>query len=502
MSFLGVEFWFFLPPLLALYWLLPRRAAVQNGLLLAASYLFFASWHPHLTAILAVSTLVDHAAARYIERQRRLAYVRGDDVEPEAAPLRRMRLALAGSALYGVGQLLYCKYLGFFAASANALLESLGLGAPLPVLQLILPLGISFWTLQKLGYLIDVYHGRITACRSLLQFATFVAFFPQLAAGPIPRGKDLLPQLARARQLTPDDLAEGAGQFFLGFFKKAFVADFIAMRLVDPVFADPGQYSTAGHWLALIGYAVQVFMDFSGYSDMAIGCGRLFGIRLPRNFNFPFLATTLTDFWRRWHITLNNWLFEYIYGPLVTGTGRMRERYDLGFLLVFLISGLWHGALWTFVVWGLLHGLGLIAHRRWDAHYRGLCRKDRRYVALRRRRSYLLASWATTQLFFLLTLVPFRASSLGHAGEFARGLLPGHTGALLPASQVSFGTPLLLVAFALFLGYHAAELSRGALLRRFLALPPVARGAVYGVAIAFLMTFLPLASGTFIYATF
>lgn len=489
MSFTGIEFFYFLPVVFLLYWLLPRRAALQNAFLLAISYLFYLSWSPRLLLVLLLATVVDYVLAR--------------DIEDHPDQPGRRKAALALSLCYNLGQLAFFKYSGFFAESLSGLFAAIGVSVKVPVLRVVLPLGISFYTFQKLSYILDVYYGRLPACRSPLDFATYVAFFPQLTAGPIVRGGDLLPQYAAARQPSLAQLHEGATTFLLGFFKKAFVADYLAQYVVDPVFAQPASFSTAGHWLALMGYCAQVFCDFSGYSEMAIGTGRLFGIELPQNFDYPFLSKTLMEFWRRWHITLNTWFFDYVYGPLTTGEGRMRGRLDLGFMVVFLLSGLWHGARWTFVLWGALHGLGLIAYRRWDVYYRSLCRKDRKYVALRKGLPYAAGAWFVTQLFFLLTLIPFRAPSLAAAGAYARALVSA-PGRLVLSPDVPPLRALNLAVIALFMvGYHLLALPRFQPLRaRFFALPALLRGVAYGLLIVYLLLFVPLAGGTFIYAQF
>ena len=369
MTFYGLDFFVFLPVVALLYWLLPRRANVQNAFLLLVSYLFYLSWSPKLLPLFLVSTAIDYVVAIRIE---------GHRPKDDGSPMpRAARLLLAASLLTNFGALALFKYAGFFATSLNGLLTAAGGPNALPVLRLALPIGISFWTLQKAAYVLDVYYGKIPACRSKVEFATFVAFFPKMMAGPIVRAEELLPQLAVPRKFDTAFLTRGVGVYFLGFIQKAWVADFLAERVVNRVFARPDEYARGSHWLAFFGYAAQVFCDFSGYSLMAIGTGRLFGLELPSNFNYPFLSKNLTEFWRRWHITLNTWLFDYIYGPLVTGTGWFRDRLDMGFLLVFVISGLWHGPSFTFVTWGLLHGIGLVVYRRWDQFYRSLSRKDK-----------------------------------------------------------------------------------------------------------------------------
>ena len=493
MSLAEIEFAFFFPALLLVYWLLPRRTNWQNALLLAASYLFYASWNPRLLTVLLLSTAVDYLVARYLARQPTVA-----EAAKQQDGRRGRRAALSLSLACNLGLLGYFKYAGFFAESLNALLGALGLPDALPVLRIALPVGISFYTLQKIGYVLDVFYGRLEPCRSALAFATFVAFFPQLLAGPITRGGPMLPQFSAPRRLTPQAVSSGASAFLLGFVLKAYVADLLARELVDPVFAAPGAYARGAHWAALLGYAAQVFGDFAGYSLMAIGVGRLLGFELPQNFNYPFLSKSLPELWQRWHITLNTWLFDYLYGPMVTSRGLLRGRLDLGFLLVFGASGLWHGATWTFVFWGVWHGLGLAAHRRWDEFYRGLCRKDRSYVVLRRSAGYAAAAWLLTQSFFLLSLVPFRAPSLAAAGSFARGLLsaPGERWPELPPVS-------LALCAAFLLGYHLLALSRGrGAWERFVALPGPIRGMAYGLIVVFLLLFVPKGAGTFIYAQF
>jgi D-alanyl-lipoteichoic acid acyltransferase DltB (MBOAT superfamily) len=490
-----VEFAFFFPLVFAVYWLLPRRAAWQNAFLLAASYVFYWTWNPRLVPLLLAATLVDY----FVGRRLGGASASGDPAS--AVPSGRRRALLGLSLAFNLGVLGFFKYSGFFAESLNDLLGRLGLAPSLPVLHLVLPLGLSYYTLQKIGYVVDVYYGRHEACRSLLDFALFTAFFPQMIAGPISRASVLLPQLAAARTLEPDRLASGALTYLVGFGLKAYVADYLG-RLVAPVFANQSAYSVAGHWVGLSGFALQVFCDFAGYSLLAIGCARMLAIELPTNFTTPFLATSLFEFWRRWHISLNTWLFDYIYTPLITSRGVFRGRFDAALLVTFLASGLWHGAQATFVVWGLAQGLGLVVVRRFDDFYRGLCRKDRAWVARRKSGGYEAAAWLLTQAFFLLTLVPFRTSSLGATWSFLQGLFV-HAG---PASPLlgnakglfNLGMSLLLVAV-----YHLLASDSGKRLREgFLALPAPVRGFAYGVAIVFLSVFMPTGSGAFIYAQF
>lgn len=495
MSLSELEFLFFFPPFLALYWLLPRRAWVQNALLVAASLFFYATWSVKLLPLFVAGTLVDYAVLRGFARTPAPA-----EEAPEAeraAALRRRRLLLAAGLCNNLAALVWFKYIGFFANSVNELFGLFGAGPSLPVLRLLLPLGISFYTMSRVGVLIDTYYERIAPVRSLVVWAAFVSFFPQLIAGPIGRGSELFEQYESPRRPDPAAFARGIGELVWGFTLKGFVAAQIGASWVDPVFSQPGVYTRKAHLFALVGYAAQVFGDFAGYSLLALGTARLLGIGLPDNFNYPFLSASPPEFWRRWHMTLNRWLFDYLYGPMVTGDGFMRNRLGLGFLVIFMISGLWHGATWTFVLWGLLHGLWLLAHYRYDIFYKSLCRKDRVWVKRRKSTAYQLAGWALTLGFFVISLVPFRAPSLVGCAAFVQGLVGGGTESLdAPALQPT-------AAVALVVLYHAVQLPAFARLRgRLAALPAPVRGLGLGLAVVLLLIFSPVGAGTFIYAQF
>jgi D-alanyl-lipoteichoic acid acyltransferase DltB (MBOAT superfamily) len=485
MSFVEVEFAYFLPGVLLLYWVAYRSVTIQNAVLLGASYVFYASWHWQPLFLLIAGTLLDFLVARYLGRN-----------ASDVAPFRR-RLALAASLAFSLGALAFFKYEDFFAAQANVLLRSLGLEATIPALQWMLPLGISFYTLQRIGYILDVYWQRQVPSPSLLQFATFCAFFPQITAGPISRGSELLPQLERSRSPDADQWGTGTVEFLLGYALKAWAATILGTVAVDPVFADPAAYTVLSHWIAVTGYALQVFADFAGYSLMAIGVARLFGIDLPMNFNFPFFSKSLPELWRRWHISLNRWLFDYIFTPLTTSTGWFRGRLDTALMLTFLASGLWHGANWTFIAWGAMHGIGMIAHRHWDEFYKSLCRRDRSYVKRRQTATYGIAATIATVGFFVLTMVPFRAPDMSTALLFARGMI-----ASSGDKAVHVGGGLVLVVMFI-VAYHLVQLCPFKSFRDgFFAAPAPVRGICYGASIAFLMIFTPVGSGTFIYQQF
>lgn len=465
MSLCEADTFFFLPLVLALYWLLPRRAALQNGWLLLCSWVFYASHSVPLLLLLVLVTAVDYAVGLGLG----------------AGRARRPLFAL--SLLVNLGLLLWFKYSGLLTGASLAL-----------------PLGLSYYTLQKLGYTADVYLGRRPPERSPLRFATFVAFFPQIIAGPISQADELLPQLERPRLLRPELLASGAAAYLLGFVLNTFCAHYAA-DLVTDVFAAPARYDGPSCWLAAFGYAVQVFSDFAGYSLMAIGIARLLGIELPANFAYPFWSRSLPEFWRRWHITLNRWLFRYIFTPLVTGSGWFRGRMALAVLLVFLASGIWHGSTLPFVLWGLLQGIGFVVQQRWDHGWRGLCRRDRRFVGWRRTAAYSLAALLLTQLFFVATMVPFKAASLADVGVMYQamfGLGGGGESHLWALRAIR-----TLLALAIVAAYHLQALPPlQPLTTRFVRLPAPVRGVVYGLLVVFLLIYVPPGSSTLIYQNF
>jgi len=334
-------FWF-LPFVLLAYCALPRQA--RNLLLLITSYVFYGWWRFDFAVLMVISSLVDFFAAQYIERP--------------TTTQRRRKFALIASLTANLGLLAYFKYANFGIETLNALLEAAG-HEPVRWMRVMLPVGISFYTFQTLSYTLDVYRGEVKATRDILAFSTFVALFPQLVAGPIVRYADIADQL-KERTITFDSISRGAFLFIIGFEKKILLADIVA-PLADRVFAlsDP---STAEAWIGAFAYTLQLYFDFSGYSDMAIGLGLLIGFTFPINFDSPYKSESITEFWRRWHVSLSTWLRDYLYVPL--GGNRMGPRRTyINLALTMLLGGLWHGANWTFIVWGAWHG-GLLAFER------------------------------------------------------------------------------------------------------------------------------------------
>ncbi len=365
-----------------------RRTSLWLHWLLLASYVFYGWWNPYYLGLILYSTALDFLVVRMMDR-----------------PDTRRRLWLWISIINNLSLLFFFKYAGFFISNLNGLL---GLNLPQPGnlmpfgLEYLLPVGISFYTFQSMSYTIDFYRGEIEREKSFVRFATFVSFFPQLVAGPIERARNLLPQFLRAPEVTREDFADGLSLFVLGLFKKLALANYLALY-VERVYGTPGDFGGGALALATFAFAWQIYFDFSGYTDMARGVARMMGFRLMLNFNNPYLAVSLGDFWSRWHISLSTWFRDYVYIPL-GGNRKGGQRLYANLLATFIISGLWHGAAWTFLVWGMLHGLGLVATRQLE---RSNWFRDRlpRFV-----------KQIGVFLFVCFAWIFFRAESMGDAG--------------------------------------------------------------------------------------
>ncbi len=339
MLFNSPQFVVFFALVVVAYFCLPHR--VRWGWLLAASYFFYACWHPAYLILIVASTMVDYWVARNL-------------FECEQSSHRRMWLGV--SLAMNLGILFSFKYFNFFSASLGHLV-----GWSLPRSELLLPVGISFYTFQTLGYTIDVFRGRQEPVRHLGHFALYVTFFPQLVAGPIERAGALLPQFQKPVRVDYDRITAGLNLMLWGLFKKVAVADRLAL-MVEEVYRDPSRCSGPDLVVATLCFAFQIYCDFSGYSDVAIGSAQVLGLKLMDNFNRPYSAASISEFWSRWHISLSTWFRDYVYIPL-GGNRRGEGRWIINILIVFVVSGLWHGANWTFVVWGLLHGCYYLAER-------------------------------------------------------------------------------------------------------------------------------------------
>jgi alginate O-acetyltransferase complex protein AlgI len=345
--FPSYEFAFFFPVVLALSWALMPRPRLWKPFILAASYVFYSAASPRYCLLLAGITVANQIGAVLVQR---------------APSARRRTLITAATVAVDLGALGVFKYYGFFAGEIGSFLDSIGLGMPLPLLTLALPIGLSFITFQAISYVVDVKRELIPPA-SPLDFALYLSFFPHVVAGPIVRAREFIPQLATPR--NPRNVAVGAGVVLivLGLIKKVAIADYLARTVVDPVFGVPEAYDAPDVALAAYAYAAQIYCDFSGYTDIAIGVALLMGFVFPQNFNSPYRATSFRDFWRRWHMTLSRFLRDFLYIPL-GGNRRGKLRTALNLMITMTLGGLWHGAAWGFVLWGAMHGACLVVEHQ------------------------------------------------------------------------------------------------------------------------------------------
>ncbi len=439
-------------------WLLHSKPVLWKLFMVAASYVFYAWWNPRFVLLLVASTFVNTICGRIIGHQSVAARATAARAaapqttapatqtatnQPRPTPVRRTALIVA--VLYNLGVLGFFKYHDFFISSIEDGLQRLGMSANLPLLRVVLPVGISFFTFQALSYVIDIHRGKISTC-GLLDFAVYLSFFPQLVAGPIVRASEFLPQLQKRLNPLDIDLTRATILIASGLFKKVVISSYLAEALVDDVFGFPDRFSGLEILLALYGYSIQIYADFSGYTDIAIGVAILLGFRFPENFNQPYRATSIGDFWRRWHITLSSWLRDYLYIPLGGNRGGRAKR-DRNLFLTMLLGGLWHGAAWPFVVWGAYQGTGLLVERRVEERFgsdgtdgsRGLD-GSRAQPSLPTRRPLVrrpLATplrWLITFHFVCVGWLFFRSETLGDAADMIARLF---TSFLSPAPEIN-----------------------------------------------------------------
>jgi D-alanyl-lipoteichoic acid acyltransferase DltB (MBOAT superfamily) len=391
-SFPTIEFAAFFVVVFVLSWALMPHPSAWRPFILAASYFFYGWIDWRWVLILIGSSVVNTVAAQVIARS------------PSQTTRKR---ALTAAIVFDLGLLCTFKYLGFFTSEFDDALDSIDLGSPFPIAQVVLPIGISFFTFQAISYVVDVYRGE-TRAAPLIEVAILQAFFPHLVAGPIVRANELLPQLRTPRD--PRAVLAGPAIFLIvgGVLKKTVIADELARRVVDPVYSDPAAHSAGELTLAFYAFAAQIYCDFSGYTDMAIGLALLLGYQLPQNFDRPYLAMSLRDFWRRWHMTLSRWLRDYLYIPLGGNRGGRLKTYR-NLMVTMLLGGLWHGAAWTFVLWGGIHGAGLSAERWARERWSGF-------------RLPAWAAWLVTFHVVCIAWVFFRAPDLGTAFDVLGGL--------------------------------------------------------------------------------
>ena len=463
MLFNSFSFLVFFPIVLLLYWQLQRAPLLyQNLLVVLVSYLFYGWWDFRFLSLLVLSSFVDYFVGYQLPRQ---------------ATQSRRKMLLAVSLCFSLGLLGFFKYCDFFIHSFAALLGRLGIHADQFSLRIILPVGISFYTFQTMSYTIDVYRGKLAPTRNLFAFLAFVSFFPQLVAGPIERATNLLPQFLRRRTLDLDKARDGLRQMLWGFFKKLVVADNLA-PLVKNAYEHWAQLSGLDLALGTFLFAIQIYCDFSGYSDIAIGSARLFGINLMRNFAFPYFSRDIAEFWRRWHISLSTWFRDYVYLPL-GGSRASTSRRIVNVMVTFTVSGFWHGANWTFIAWGFLNGVYYI-----PLMLAGQERKNTDIIAVNRRLPSPIEGIQVlaTFLLTLLAWVFFRSASLSDAlgyisRTFTTSWLVRPSGRVIVA--VGYSLVMLLAEWVQRHNHHALTVDR---------LPTPARWGVYAaVSIAILL---------------
>jgi D-alanyl-lipoteichoic acid acyltransferase DltB (MBOAT superfamily) len=485
MLFNSFEFVLFLPCVFAAYWALSRRLRLQNLLVVAASYLFYGWWDWRFLSLIAFTSAWSYCVGL---------------VELRRWESRPSKTLLVLSLLVNLGILGYFKYCGFFVDSFVAAMQALHLlsdsaaqGLGRFSLEIVLPVGVSFYTFQALSYTIDVYRRQMRPTKDPVAFFAFISFFPQLVAGPIERASNLLPQFLRRREFSYERAVDGCRQALWGFFKKCVVADNCAV-VADLLLNDASQSNGLGVWLGVFLFTVQIYGDFSGYSDIAIGVSRLFGVDLRRNFAYPYFARDIAEFWRRWHMSLTTWFRDYLYIPL-GGSRCGRWRQVRNTFAIFLTSGLWHGANWTFVLWGAFHALLFLPLL--------LAGRNRRRLGMTAEGRALpsageAAGMAGTFLLVLLGWVLFRARSAGEALRWYGAMFNPCTFGALHGLPRALATALLGAVGMFFAEWMARRGQHG--LSRLPRLR-LARWAVY-YALLWLVVFYAPGSQTFIYFQF
>ncbi|HYT76668.1 MAG TPA: MBOAT family O-acyltransferase [Vicinamibacterales bacterium] len=475
MVFNSLQFlWFFLI-VYGVYRILPavlpahRAHRSQNWLLLIASYYFYAAWDYRFVTLLAASTIVDYTCGRVLGRM---------------TDRRRRRAVMWVSIGFNLAMLGFFKYFNFFAANLQALFGALGWQVDFVTLRVLLPIGISFYTFVTMSYVIDVYRRHIHPTRDFVDFAVFVSYFPHLVAGPILRATALLPQIARPRRISGDQIRDGLWLIAWGFFQKIVVADNLA-PLASHVFAPEAHPTGINVLLGTYAFAFQIYGDFAGYSNIARGTSKLMGIELIENFRFPYLVVTPQAFWRNWHISLSTWLRDYLYIPLGGSRGTPAQtRRNL--LITMILGGLWHGAAWTFVLWGLYQGVLLVLYRPFEPVFAAM-------TPARRLLAWLLMFHLTCYGWLI-----FRAPSPGKIGELTRSLLTHFSPSTMDVTALVI--PLLLYTVPLLI-VHLYEAARDNLL----AVPQamtIVRYSVYAATVYLIFLFGNFGGSDFIYFQF
>jgi alginate O-acetyltransferase complex protein AlgI len=467
MLFHSFAFFIFFSVTFSVYWIL-RAHEYRMAWLVVASVVFYAVWNPWFVLLIAFTAGVDYIFALRIER---------------AATLRRRKWLLIASLTISLSLLGFFKYASFLLSASTGLLAIVGVHVVPPVLQIVLPLGISFYTFETISYVVDVYRGKLPAERNPLHYALYIMFFPHLISGPIVRPLQFLPQVRAIKHFDWARLQLGVQLFLRGLLKKAVLADRLAL-VIDPIFQDPVTFSSGTLWFATVGYAVQAYCDFSGYTDMALGSAHALGFKLPQNFNQPYLSASIGEFWRRWHITLSSWVRDYLYIPMGGNRGAKWKTYR-NLIVTMAALGLWHGAGWTYLVFGLYHGVLLSLERAFP------------FPAWTNRGLPRIARVVWTFALLCIGLVIFRNPSLASCWLMLRRMFHPLAGATLPAA--TFLVALSIIGF-IFAGHLIGRTKMNRTLPPFVPAPALG----IGLAVLFLLIqlLIPEEARPFIYFQF
>jgi len=436
--FTQLFFWIFYLVVLGVYSIIYKERALRNLFLFAASLFFYWKTSGLFFLILVFSTFSDYYLGNLIHYSKRRGW---------------KKFGVIMSVFINLFMLSYFKYTYLFVDTINALLNldvqvvnHLALwsnqltGTHFQVSAILLPVGISFYTFQTISYTVDVYRGKVDPVRHILDFGFYVSFFPQLVAGPIVRASEFIPQLYKRYSLSSQEFGYAVFLILKGLFKKLFIGDFLALNFIDRVFSNPDGFSGFENLMALYGYSLQVYVDFSGYTDIAIGVALLLGFRLPKNFNSPYKATSVGNFWKRWHISLSSWLKDYLYIPL-GGNRKGRIMTDVNLMITMLLGGLWHGASWQFVIWGGLNGIGLVVYKLW-----------KRISPYEKSKHWGVRLWKIfiTFQFITFTRIWFRSESMEQANQLIYQITRAFDGSIIPQVLWSYRWVFLVMTFGYF----------------------------------------------------
>lgn len=435
MLFNSIEFMFFLPIVYLLYWFVTnKKLSLQNILLLVSSYIFYACWDWRFLFLLMFSTFLD--------------YFCGIRIDKEQNQFKR-KLWLFLCVGINVGFLGFFKYYNFFIDNFVLLIESFGFQAHISSLQIILPVGISFYTFHGLSYVIDIYKRKISSEKNFVEYSLFVSYFPLLVAGPIERATHLLPQIKKPRFFNREQSVSGLKQILWGFFKKVVIADNCAF-FVNQIFDNSAEQNGSTLFLGAVLFAFQIYGDFSGYSDIAIGTSKLFGIDLLKNFNFPYFSRDISEFWRRWHISLSSWFRDYLYIPLGGSRGGTWMKVRNTFI-IFIVSGFWHGANWTFIVWGALNAIFMMPAMisATNRHYLDVVAQGKIFPTMKE-----ILQLSSTFILTVFAWIFFRAENLNHALNYIKGIF---TKSFFSIPEFELKTMGILITFFMVVEWFGRE---------------------------------------------